>query len=309
MTQQQVTTNTLNKQRLDCSICNYRIDLNDGSAFALFPCSIRAFKHEKFKVWRCPDCQTLHCLDVVDLDYYFAPYPNSKLELTWILKIVYKNLLSQFTKHGFTKNHSLLDYGCGPNAPFVQYLQQQGFTKTYGYDRYGSPDGFGNLAVLDQGSFDYISMQYVIGHLEDPNPLFSQLNDLLSPGGYILIGTPNAANIDLSRADLPDNYVAAHFPHQPHIYTRETVEALGRNHGWEPIDFFDRKFDDTRWFGLNHRAYNTYASLFDGSIDALVADPLKLSKALSSPKFLFHAAFGYWLSTHAEMNIVFRKRA
>jgi SAM-dependent methyltransferase len=307
MTQQQVTTNTTSKQRLDCSICNYRVEPNDRSTFAMFPCSIRAFKDEKFKVWRCPDCQTLHCLEVVNLDDYFAPYPNSQLELTWILKIVYRKLLSEFTEHGFSKENSLLDYGCGPNAPFVQYLQQRGFANTYGYDRYGSADGFGNLAVLDRGPFDYISMQYVIGHLEDPNPLLSELDSLLSPGGYVFIGTPNAANIDLNRPDLPDNYIAAHFPHQPHIYTRETLEALGRSHGWEPVDFFDRKFDDTPWFGLNHRAYNAYASLFDGSIDALVADPLNLWKAFTSPKFLFYATFGYWLSTHAEMNVVFRK--
>jgi SAM-dependent methyltransferase len=305
---QQIATGTTTQQRLNCSVCNYRIDPNNESAFAEFPCAIRAFQHETFKVWRCPDCGTLHCLDVVNLDDYFAPYPNSQLELTWILKIVYRKLLSEFTKHGFSREHSLLDYGCGPNAPFVQYLQHRGFTHTYGYDRYGSPDGFGNLAVLDRGPFDYISLQYVIGHFEDPNPLFSQLNSLLNPGGYVFIGTPNAANINLNRPDLPDNYIPAHIPHQPHIYTRETLEAMGRRHGWEPIDFFDRKFDDTPWFGLNHRAYNAYASLFDGSIDVLVAEPTKLWKAFTSPKFLFYAAFGYWLSTHAEMNIVFRKR-
>lgn len=306
MAKSQATIHTPPKQRLDCSVCNHHIDLNT-STFAEFPCCIRAFKDETFKVWRCPNCQTLHCLDVVDLDQYFAPYPNAQMELTWTLKILYKNLLSQFTQHGFSTEHSLLDYGCGPSAPFVQYLQTQGFVNTYGYDRYGAPDGYGNLTVLNRGPFEYISMQYVIGHFEDPNSILGQLDSLLSPGGYILIGTPNAANIDFNRPDLPDNYVSAHFPHQPHIYTRETLETMGKSYGWEPIDFFDRKFDDTPLFGFNHRAYNAYVNLFDGSIDTLLAEPLRLGKALTSPKFLFYAAFGYWLSTHAEMNIVFRK--
>jgi hypothetical protein len=90
------------------------------------------------------------------------------------------------------------------------------------------------------------------------------------------------------------------------VYTREGIESLGIVQGWEVVDFFDRKFDDTPWFGFNHRAYNTYVSMMDGSLDIL-HDPFQLRKALSSPKFIFYAAFGYWLSTHAEMNIMFRK--
>ena len=305
MTQQQITTNTTEK-RLDCSICHHRIDPNDESAFTEFPCCIRAFKDEKFKVWRCPNCQTIHCLDIVDLDYYFAPYPNAKAELTWPYRFIYGNLLSQLRKHGFDKTHSLLDYGCGPNGLFVRYLQQRGFNNVHGYDLYGSADGFGNSAVLQKGPFDYISMQYVIQHIEDPNPILNKLDTLLAPGGYIFIGTPNAANIDFNRPDSPDNYICGHFPHQPHIYTRETIESLGKDRGWKPIDFFNRKFDDTPWFGFNHRAYNAYVSLLDGSVDVLL-EPLQLSKALTSPKFLFYATFGYWLSTHAEMGIMFRK--
>jgi SAM-dependent methyltransferase len=301
--QQKVTTN---KQRLDCSICNYHVDLNNSSVFTTIPCPIRAFKDEKFKVWRCPNCQTIHCLEVVDLDYYFAPYPNAKAQLTWPLKVGYGNLSSRLVKHGFTQSCSLLDYGCGPNGLFVQYLREHGFVNSFGYDPYGSRDSFGNPEILHQGPFDYILFMYAIAHIEDPNPVLSHLNSLLSPGGYIFIGTPNAAKIDLDRPDLPDNYIPAHFPHQPHVYTPETLELLGRKQGWEPVDFFDHKFDDTRWFGFNHRAHNTYVSLMDGSVDVLL-EPLQLGKALSSPKFLFNAIFGYWLSTHAEMEIMFRK--
>ncbi|HLP87789.1 MAG TPA: class I SAM-dependent methyltransferase [Nostocaceae cyanobacterium] len=304
--QQQFTTKPINNQRLNCSICNYHVNLHDESVFANFPCCIRAFKDESFKVWRCPNCQTIHCLDVVDLDYYFAPYPNAKAQLTWPFRFIYGNLCSQLIKHGFSKNHSLLDYGCGPNGLFIQYLRERGFVNTYGYDPYGSDDGFGNVAVLQQEQFDYITFMYAIGHIEDPNPVLSQLNQLLAPGGYIFIGTPNAANIDLNKPNLPDNYIPAHFPHQPHIYTRETLEQLGRNQGWQPIDFGDRKFDDTPWFGFNHRAYNTYIKLMDGSVDVLL-EPLQLWKALTSPQFLFYATFGYWLSIHADMNIIFRR--
>lgn len=63
-----------NKQRLECVICHYHIDPNDKSAFFTFPCNVRAFTGEKFKVWRCPHCKTIHCLDAVDLDHYYTKY-------------------------------------------------------------------------------------------------------------------------------------------------------------------------------------------------------------------------------------------
>lgn len=40
----------LNKQRLDCQICNYRVDPNDETAFYTFLCSIISLMKEKFKV-------------------------------------------------------------------------------------------------------------------------------------------------------------------------------------------------------------------------------------------------------------------
>jgi len=297
---------TLGEQRLDCSICNYRVAPNDESAFATFPCNVRAFMHEKFKVWRCPNCQTIHCLDIVDLDYYYAKFPLFEAKLTWLYSIVYGNLCRQLTKHKFSKADSLLDYGCGANGLFVQYLQQRGFTNACGYDPYGSKDGLGNPAILQRGPFDYILSQDVIEHVEDPHDLLSKLNSLLSPGGYILIGTPDAANLNLNRPDCPDDYNFVHVPYHIHIYTRETLESLGRSQGWEPVDFFERGYDDTPWFGFNGRATSTYISLFDGSVD-VVYEPFKLGKALTSGKFLFYALFGYWLSFHSRMAMMFRK--
>ncbi|WP_035140790.1 class I SAM-dependent methyltransferase [Fischerella sp. PCC 9605] len=302
---QHTCTNT-SKQRLECLICQYRVDPLDESAFSTFPCSVRAFMGEKFKVWRCPNCKTIHCLDVVDLDHYYAQYPYAKATLKWVYRFVYGNLCQRLTKHGFSKTHSLLDYGCGVNGLFVQYLQKRGFANAYGYDPYAPENGFGNLTILERKPFDYILLQDVIEHVEDPNALLGKLNSLLSPSGYILIGTPNAASINLSLPEVPDSYHEVHVPYHLHIYTRESLESLGRCQGWEPVGFFDRRYDDTRWFGFNARSVNAYTSILDGSMD-VIFEPLKLGKALTSPKCLFWATFGYWFSFHSAMGIMFRK--
>lgn len=303
MTTSKVSTT---KQRIDCSICSYRVDPNDESAFSTFPCNVRAFRNETFKVWRCPDCKTIHCLDVVDLDHYYAKFPIFQATLTWSYRFIYNNLCRQLTKHGFSKTHSLLDYGCGAKGLFVQYLRERGFANAYGYDPYAPENGFGDPATLQRQSFDYILSQDVIEHVEDPNELLNKFNNLLSPGGYILIGTPNAANLDLNRPDLSDHYHFVHVPYHLHLYTRETLEFLGRSQGWEPVDFFERRYDDTPWFGFNPRAIHAYTSLLDGSLDVLF-EPFKYGKALASNKFLLYAIFGYWLSFYSGMAIMFRK--
>jgi SAM-dependent methyltransferase len=298
-----------NKQRLDCLICNHQIDPNDESAFVTFPCNVRAFWGERFKVWQCPNCMTIHCLDVVDIEHYYAKYPFAQAKLTLPLRLCYRNLYQQLKKHGFSKTHSLLDYGCGSGI-FVKYLRERGFSNCYGYDPYAPPEGFGNPTTLQQEPFDYILLQDVIEYVEDPVALLCKLNALLAPGGYILIGTPNAAHIDLSQpsvsASVSDYYNGVHVPYHLHIYTCKSIELLGRHQGWELVDFYDRAYHDTPWFSLNARAWNEYQRLLDGTIN-VIFESIKPWKALTSYKFIFLAFFGYWLSLKTEMTIMFQK--
>ncbi|GAB1544269.1 hypothetical protein NUACC21_69450 [Scytonema sp. NUACC21] len=294
-----------NQKRSQCVICDYSLPVTDVFELPRFPCNVRAFKDEKFKIWRCPNCKTIHSLDVVDLEHYYAKYPFANAKLTWVLRILYKNLYRQMAKHGVSKTHKILDYGCA-NGLFIEYLQQHGFRNCYGYDPYAPKNSFGNPDILEQEPFDYILLQDVIEHVEDPHALLSKLNNLLAPGGYIFIGTPNAAKIDLTQPNLSDYYNSVHVPYHLHIYTRETLESLGGCQGWEAIEFIDRAFHDTPWFGLNTRAWNQYQRLFDSTLD-VIYESLNLRRAFTSYKFLFYAIFGYWLSFQTEMTIVFRK--
>jgi SAM-dependent methyltransferase len=293
------------KQRLECSICNHRIDPKDESAFVTYSCNVRDFKDETFKVWRCPDCRTIHCLDVVDLPHYYAKYPIAQATLTLPYRFCYQNLCRQLTRHGFAKTHSFLDYGCA-NGIVIQYLRERGFANCYGYDPYGTQEGFGNPTTLHKGPFDYILLQDVIEHVEDPHALLSELDALLAPGGHILIGTPNAANIDLNQPSVSDYYNEVHVPYHLHLYTRSSLESLGRRQGWKPVDFFDRPYHDTPWFSVNTRAWNQYQRLFDGSIN-VVYEAIKPWKALTSYSYMFYAIFGYWLSFRTGMSVMFHK--
>jgi SAM-dependent methyltransferase len=185
-------------------------------------------------------------------------------------------------------------------------LRQSGFANCHGYDAYAPQDGFGNPTILERGPFDYILLQDVIEHVEDPHALLCELNTLLAPGGYILIGTPNAANIDLTQASLSDYYNPVHVPYHLHIYTRNSLESLGHRQGWELVDFFDRPFHDTPWFSANSRAWNQYQRVVDGTLN-VIFEPGKAWRVLTSYKYMFYALFGYWLSFKTEMTIMFHK--
>lgn len=296
-------------KRLECLICNHRIDLSNPSIFSTFSCNVRAYQAEAFKVWQCPKCQTIHCLDNVDLNHYYQEYPVAQATLSPLLWLYCRNLKQKLLNCGLSKNHSVLDYGCG-HGLLVEYLRQQGY-KSFGYDLYAPKETYGNPDILRQAPFDYIVLQDVIEHVEDPHALLSELNSLLAPGGYILIGTPNAANIHLEQPNADGYETEIHAPYHLHIYSHQSLAFLGRCQGWNEVAFFDHPHIETPWFGLNTRAWYAYQRLFDRSVD-IFYEPIKLQqmlRALRSREFLFQAFFGYWLSFRTYMVVMFQKTA
>jgi len=73
----------------------------------------------------------------------------------------------------------------------------------------------------------------------NPNALLSELDALLAPGGHILIGTPNAANIDLTQPSLSDYYNEVHVPYHPFISTLANPLNLCCRQGWLLISLTD----------------------------------------------------------------------
>lgn len=245
----------------------------------------------------------IHCREVVDLDHYYAKYPFADATLTWPFRFFYRNLARRLTRFGFSRDSTLLDYGCGSGV-FLEYLRGRGFAHVHGYDPYGDPHEHGDAAVLDRGPFDTILLQDVLEHVEEPASLLNEMDAYLKPGGHILVGTPDADKIDLARVDRYLNEL--HAPYHLHIHTRSAVESLGRRLGWSPVGFYGRPYHDRPYLGLNTAAAKAYQSLLDGTLDA-VLEPVRPLTALASPRFLFYAVFGYWIRRAADMAIVFRK--
>jgi SAM-dependent methyltransferase len=225
--------------------------------------------------------------------------------LDFFLRLAYREQLRRFRKAGLTREHRLLDYGCG-GGQLVTYLRDKGYARAAGYDPYADPDGFGDVSVLERAPFDYICLQEVIEHVEEPRPLLAKLSGLLREGGVLLVGMPSGDDIDLSQVNTYKHHL--HVPYHLHIYTRATLDRLAADVGLYPIASYRRFFTDSPFFGMNEAFFRSYVEHIDGTVDAL-SEPIRVGKILASPTLLFHGSFGYFYSGGKSITAVFKKRS
>lgn len=293
----------LPRARFACIFCGQDHASADRVESAVFNSNVRAFLQEKFTVWRCPTCRSIHCADVVNLADYYAKYPVQSARLFWAPRLMYRTLLQRFTRFGLTPDDPFLDYGCG-SGMFLEYLRERGFRNASGFDPY-STGRYGDRAILRPAAFRFILLQDVLEHVEDPAALLAELDAYLAPGGYIQIGTPNAERINLHDPRASADAIQA--PYHLHIPTRAVIEKLCRPLGWSTGSFYPRPYHDSWFPGLNNRATQACKEALDGSIDSLL-EPPNYARILASPRFLFYSALGYWLSRKLDMAIMFRKK-
>ena len=263
-------------------------------------CNVRAFRDERFAVWRCAQCRSIHARDEVDLDHYYRGYPVFAAELDWKLDVVYGNLLRRLQRAGLTREHRILDYGCGGGV-LVQFLLKSGYSRTVGWDRYG--EGYTDASVLAQ-TYDCIVAQDVIEHVADPHALLAQLDDMADPGAILSIGTPDAAALDLRD---PEDFVhALHLPFHRHILSADALKRAGQDRGWEVERYYDTMYNNTLFPTMNPRFVLHYVRARDDVFD-LVAEPVKLTARMFTPATPFFALFGYFFDRHTDIQVVFRK--
>jgi 2-polyprenyl-3-methyl-5-hydroxy-6-metoxy-1,4-benzoquinol methylase len=272
----------------------------EQSETAMVRCNVRAFRDERFAVWRCAQCKSIHACDEVDLDRYYRGYPVFAAELDWKLDVVYGNLLRRLQRAGLRPEHRILDYGCGSGL-LVRFLQKRGYRSTAGWDRYG--EGYTDPSVLTE-RYDCIVSQDVIEHVADPRALLAQLDAMAEPGAIISIGTPDAAALDLRD---PEDFVhALHAPYHRHILSADALKRAGQDRGWVVERYYDTMYNNTLVPTMNPRFVLHYVRARDDVFD-LVAEPVQLTAKMFSPLTPFFALFGYFFDRHTDIQVVFRK--
>lgn len=251
-------------------------------------------------MWRCADCQSLHARDDVNLKHYYSGYPIFEANLDWKLRVVYDSMLKRLHAAGLSKQHKLLDYGCGGGL-LVQHLQERGYDAV-GYDRFAT--GMDNPDVLQQ-QYDGVVSQDVIEHVDDPRSLLAEFDRMVRPGGFIAIGTPDAAVLDIQHYE--QDVHALHQPYHRHILSVQALHAAGEAHGWRVERHYDTMYNNTLVPLMNPRFVLHYVKAHDDTFD-LVAEPVRLNAwKIWSPATPFFALFGYFFDRHTDITTVFRK--
>lgn len=288
-----------NRPRVVCRICGHDDDGRDATAFGTVRGNTHRFLGQQFRLWKCPQCLSIHSLDPVDFRDIYADYPLNQRRLDVFARGTLSNLLRRLVRAGLKKTDSVLDYGCG-NGLFVQYLGERGYMRAVGYDPCVS-----RFATLDPGSrFDCVLANDVIEHVEDPRALVAQCATLCRPGGLVYIGTADSEPVDMS--DLGSHVMRLHQPFHRIILTQSWLTRLALEPGLELLHSYRRSYMDTLMPFSNYRFLDEFNAALGNDMDRAL-DPAAGRIVGRKPGLLLYAFFGYFMPSAYEPAVVLRK--
>jgi 2-polyprenyl-3-methyl-5-hydroxy-6-metoxy-1,4-benzoquinol methylase len=283
-----------------CNLCDRPETLGPASESARVRSNVRAFREEWFTVWRCGCCGSLHARDAVELGPYYVDYPFRRERLDALVRLVCRTLWHRLRRAGLERRHRILDYGCGSGC-LVEYLRARGHAQVWGYDAYS---GFAGTPDVLGAQYDAIIAQDVVEHVEDPRALLEELGKLAARGALIAVGTPDAAAVDLARAERFVHQL--HQPYHRHLFSRSALLAAGEALGWRVERVYGSHYTNTWVPMVNMRFGLHYARCFDDTVD-LAFDPVRLSPSLLTPRALALALFGGLRPPPSDVLVVFRR--
>lgn len=284
------------EETLNCNVCEKPGSYAQASEVNTIRCNVRRFGHERFTMWRCTHCNSLHCKEAVDLDAYYADYPMTRQTRDFATERAFANRLRVMRRFGLRDDSLVLDYGCGKGL-FVSFLREKGFNAT-GYDPY-VPE-FANREILD-ARFDFVTSQDVIEHVAEPRELAVEYRRLLKTGGMLFIGTPNADEIKLDERFSME----LHPPYHRHILSERALRDICLGAGLKPVRTYHRFYFDTPFPMVNTQFIKRYIRKTGGYLDAGFEKP-RVAMVLTSPELLFYGFFGYLFRSRGNMLGVFK---
>jgi 2-polyprenyl-3-methyl-5-hydroxy-6-metoxy-1,4-benzoquinol methylase len=102
---------------------------------------------------------------------------------------------------------------------------------------------------LEKGSFDLMLALHVIEHVDDPEGFARRAAELLSPGGVLLIATPNWDSSDARR--FRGHWGGNHWPRHWTLYDERSLRALAAGIGLE-VDRVEYQSNPIFWVWTCH---------------------------------------------------------
>lgn len=172
--------------------------------------------------------------------WFFNFLPPLRMKLDIYGRHIPKKLCKPETK--------LLDFGCGDGS-FLLKAREMGIT-VYGletdstsqenYNKVNLNVHIGNLqtANFESNSFDYITLNHVIEHVQDPNDLLKNLHGLLKNDGTLWLGLPNPSALGITWFGRA--WKGFHPPFHLLIPSQKMLNKMLNDAGFENIKFMHR---------------------------------------------------------------------
>jgi 2-polyprenyl-3-methyl-5-hydroxy-6-metoxy-1,4-benzoquinol methylase len=289
----------LGEDNVVCNLCENPGNYSEATDVAQVYSNVREFRHQRFTVWRCTSCQSLHSKEAIDFERYYANYPLRNQKRDFYTRIGYGSRLRRMVKAGLRKEHRILDYGCG-NGNFLRYLIENGYLNSFGYDPFVNE--FSSPSVLDR-KYDFVSAQDVLEHHPHPKILLTELASYVSSEGVLSLGTPNASCISLHSAI--DRVGVLHQPYHQHIFSKEELERQMASLGFEPTLISLIWYFDT-WMPFANSAFLFRYLMANGGVLDAGFEPIRFGLILRSPSLLFYGLLGRLFARLTDMTIFFK---
>ncbi|MEY2963463.1 MAG: hypothetical protein RL754_724 [Bacteroidota bacterium] len=153
-------------------------------------------------------------------------------------------------KHGYVKRFvtsgTLLDYGCGTGS-FMAYMKEKGYgvrgvELNDGAREKASKHGDVSESISGiEGTFDVITMWHVLEHIYDLNGLLESFSERLNNEGTLVVAVPNPESPDAEM--YGDFWAAWDIPIHVHHFSKQSMERLMKDHGFELVKIFPMKLD------------------------------------------------------------------
>lgn len=240
---------TLQLVDVSCALC--------GSSTPEMMASGRDFEYattpETFSYCRCKSCghwylnprPSIKDLNVIYPENYYAFTSGmnpvvQKFRAFWEQKKVesYRRLIGEGQRR-------ILDVGCGEGR-FLSILKKYGFSQwqlcglDFDEDAVKKCRDRGFEAVSKRiedftegnGTFDAVMMLQLIEHVEDPAVIARRVFELLKPGGYFIIETPNIDSLDFHW--FKKSYWGHfHFPRHWHLFSTQSLKGMLESAGFK----------------------------------------------------------------------------
>ena len=262
----------------DCRVCGASLD--DGVRVLG---NTRAVEGMSFTVAQCPGCGSINAVEPVDLSALYRDYPlhaSATGFAAWGFERAFAARARRLPSAGVHAGARVLDFG-GGRGGFSALLRRRG------YDAEAWDPAF-DTEPPDR-SFDAITCQDVIEHVDEPAVLLGQIAELLAPGGLMLLGAPLADGINL--ADAERWIMHLHQPYHRCIPSEDAIRRLADSAGLQMIQFERCFAGQSALPGVNARFVEAYGQACGGLLEHAISAPNPLA-FLKRPSLVADALFG-----------------